>query len=208
MKAFDIGLSALRAQQMTLSVQGNNLANASTPGYHRQVARLASRAPLRDDNFSIGSGVNVTGVERLQTAAIETSLLRNSSEAGYSQQTLAVAKQIESLLTPGDASIHASLSSFFNRLEKVANAPQDQTVRKEFLSSATELVNAFNGMDQQLTSIGRDVSLSLNDAVKQVNQHVKDITQLNSEIFRARTLGITPNELLDRRDQIASQLSQ
>lgn len=208
MKAFDIGLSALRAQQLTLSVQGNNLANASTPGYHRQVARLASLAPLRDDKFSVGSGVNVTRVERLQTTAIETSLLRNSSEAGYSQQTLAVAKQIESLLTPGDASIHASLSSFFNRLEKVANAPQDQTVRREFLTSATELLNSFNGLDEQLGSLGRDVSLNLNDAVKQVNQHVKDITQLNSEIFRARTLGITPNELLDRRDQIASQLSQ
>lgn len=208
MKAFDIGLSALRAQQLTLSVQGNNLANASTPGYHRQVARRASLAPLRDDRFSVGSGVNVTRVERLQTTAIETSLLRNSSEAGYSQQTLAVAKQIESLLTPGDASIHASLSSFFNRLEKVANAPQDQTVRQEFLTSATELVNSFNGLDEQLGSLGRDVSLNLNDAVKQVNQHVKDITELNSEIFRARTLGITPNELLDRRDQIASQLSQ
>lgn len=208
MKAFDIGLSALRAQQLTLSVQGNNLANASTPGYHRQVARLASRPPLRDDIFSIGSGVDVTGVERLKTTAIETSLLRNSSEAGYSQQTLAVAKQIESLLTPGDASIHASLSGFFNRLEKVANAPQDQTVRQEFLTSATELLSGFNGLNQQLDSLGRDVRLNLNDAVKLVNQQVKDITQLNSEIFRARTLGITPNELLDRRDQITSQLSQ
>ena len=55
MKAFDIGLSALRAQQLTLSVQGNNLANAATPGYHRQVAALASRTPLRDDRFGVGS---------------------------------------------------------------------------------------------------------------------------------------------------------
>jgi len=208
MKAFDIGLSALRAQQLTLSVQGNNLANASTPGYHRQVAGLASRAPLRDGNLSIGAGVDVTDVQRLQTTAIETSLLRNSSEAGYSQQTLSVAKQVESLLTPSDASIHASLSNFFNRLEKVANSPQDQTVRQEFLTSATELMNGFNSFDQQLTSLARDVSLNLNDAVKQVNQHVKDIAQLNADIYRARTLGLTPNELLDRRDQIASQLSE
>ncbi len=208
MKAFDIGLSALRSQQLTLSVQGNNLANASTPGYHRQVAGLASRAPLRGDNFSIGAGVDVTGVRRMQATAIETSLLRNSSEAGYSQQSQDIAKQIESLLTPGDASIHAALSNFFNRLEKIANTPQDRTVRQEFLSSATELINEFNGLDQKLTSLARDVSLNLNDAVKQVNQNVKDIAQLNAEIYRARTLGITPNELLDRRDQIASQLSE
>ena len=81
-------------------------------------------------------------------------------------------------------------------------------MRQEFLSSATELINEFNGLDQKLTSLARDVSLNLNDAVKQVNQNVKDIAQLNAEIYRARTLGITPNELLDRRDQIASQLSE
>ncbi len=207
MKAFDIGLSALRAQQLTLSVQGNNLANSATPGYHRQVADLASRAPLRDDRFSIGNGVDVAGVRRLQSTAIETSLLRNSSEAGYSQQTQDLAKQIESLLTPGDASIHASLSKFFNRMEKVANTPQDRTVRQEFLSSASELMQGFNGLDRQFGSLERDVTLNLQDAVKQVNQHVKDIAQLNSAIFQARTLGITPNELLDRRDQIVSQLS-
>ncbi len=207
MKAFDIGLSALRAQQLTLSVQGNNLANSATPGYHRQVADLASRAPLQNDRFSIGAGVDVKGVRRLQATAIETALLRNSSEAGYSQQTQDIAKQIESLLTPGDGSIHASLSNFFNRMEKVANAPHDRTVRQEFLSSASELMQRFSGLNQELGLVGRDVALSLNDAVKQVNQHVKDIAQLNSEIFRARTMGVTPNELLDRRDQIASQLS-
>ena len=208
MKAFDIGLTALRAQQLTLSVQGNNLANSATPGYHRQVVDLASRAPLQSDRFSIGSGVDVAGVRRSQATAIETSLLRNASEAGYSQQTQDTAKQIESLLTPGDTSIHASLSKFFDRMEKVANAPQDRTVRQEFLSSASELMAGFKGLDQQFASLGRDVNLNLNDSVKQVNQQIKDIAQLNSEIFRARTLGITPNELLDRRDQISSQLSE
>ncbi|MEJ7593445.1 MAG: flagellar hook-associated protein FlgK [Planctomycetaceae bacterium] len=208
MKAFDIGLSALRAQQLTLSVQGNNLANSATPGYHRQVVELASRAPLRNDRFSIGGGVDVSGVRRSYATAIETSLLRNGSEAGYSQQTQEIAKQIESLLTPGEASIHASLSKFFDRMEKVANAPQDRTVRQEFLSSASELMSGFSGLDQNLAALGRDMSLNLNDSVKQVNQYVNEIAQLNSEIFRARTLGITPNELLDRRDQVATQLSE
>ena len=125
MKAFDIGLSALRAQQLTLSVLGNNLANASTPGYHRQQVDLANRLPLREGSFSVGTGVDVVNVRRIRSDAVETALIRNSSEAGFSQQTQDIAAQVESLLTPGDSSIHAALSSFFNRLEKVANAPQD-----------------------------------------------------------------------------------
>ena len=100
MKAFDIGLSALHAQQLSLAVQGNNLANASTPGYHRQLANLAARAPLRSDNLSIGSGVEFSSIQRVQSSAIENALLRNTSETGYSQQTEDVSKQIESLLTP------------------------------------------------------------------------------------------------------------
>lgn len=207
MKAFDIGLSALNAHQIALSVQGNNLANASTPGYHRQVANLAGRAPVRNDHFSIGSGVEVSSVQRLKSVAIESSLLRNSSEAGFSQQSLDVAKQIESLLTPGDTSIHSSMSDFFNRLEKVANAPQDHTVRREFLSSATELMHGFRSLDEQLSSVGREVSMNLNDSVKQVNQYVKDIASLNLSIFEARAMGISDNSLLDQRDQITSQLS-
>ncbi|MDA1230751.1 MAG: flagellar hook-associated protein FlgK, partial [Planctomycetota bacterium] len=185
----------------------NNLANASTPGYHRRVANYASRAPLRSDRFSVGSGVDIGSVQRLQSAAIEKSLLRNSSEAGFSQQSLDIANQIESLLTPSDTSIHSSLSDFFNGLEKVANSPQDLTVRRDFLSSATELMNGFRTLDQQLSSLSREVSLSLNDSVKQVNQYVKNIAKLNTDIFQARTMGISDSSLLDQRDLITSQLS-
>lgn len=208
MKAFDIGLSALHTQQLALAVQGNNLANASTPGYHRQLANLAARAPLRSDNFSIGYGVEVSSVQRVRSNAIENALLRNSSETGYSQQTEDVAKQIESVLTPSDSSIHSTLSNFLNGLEKVANSPQDLTIRREFLSSATDLVSGFNELNGKLESLARDVKLSLQDDIKQINQYSKDIAGLNQEIFHARVMGITPNVLLDQRDQITSKLSQ
>ena len=208
MKAFDIGLSALHAQQLSLAVQGNNLANASTPGYHRQLVNLAARAPLRSDNFSIGAGVDVSSVQRVQSGAIENALLRNSSESGYSEHTSDVAKQIESVLTPSDSSIHSTLSNFLNGLEKVANAPQDLTVRNEFLSSATELVNGFNELNNKLDSLSRDVRLTLQDDLKQINQYSKDIAGLNQEIFHARAMGVAPNVLLDQRDQLTTKLSR
>ncbi len=208
MKAFDIGLSALRAQQQTLSVLGNNIANAATPGYHRQRVELDTRAPLRDGNLHLGTGVDVTRITRLRNSAIETALLRNASGAATSDQTLEIGKQIESLLTPGDGTIHASLSNFFNRLEKVSNAPQDLTVRQEFLASATELMDAFNALDQQLTSLGRDVRLHVDDGVKEVNQLVNDLADLNARIFQLRTTTSEPNYLLDRRDKLLTKLAE
>jgi flagellar hook-associated protein 1 FlgK len=77
MRAFEIGLSSLRAQQQTLSVLGNNLSNAATPGYHRQRVELDTRFPLRDDDLHVGTGVDVTRIARLRNSAVETALLRN-----------------------------------------------------------------------------------------------------------------------------------
>lgn len=208
MRAFDIGLSALRAQQQTLSVLGNNLANASTPGYHRQRVELVDRIPLQNEQLQIGSGVDVAKITRLRNSAVETALLRNASEAGSSQQTLEIMRHVESLLTPGDASVHASLSLFFNRLEKVANAPQDLTVRNEFLSSAAELIQSFNSIEGQMTSLARDVRLDLDGAVREVNQLLADIAGLNQRIFQARATGSEPNDILDRRDSLVTKLAE
>ena len=36
--ALQVGQSAILASQAAISVAGNNMANAATPGYHRQVA--------------------------------------------------------------------------------------------------------------------------------------------------------------------------
>ena len=208
MKSFDIGLSALHAQQQTLSVLGNNLANASTPGYHRQRVELVDRIPSQNGNLPIGAGVEIAKITRLRNSAVETALLRNSSEAGLSSQTLEIVRKIESLLTPGDASVHASLSNFFNRLEKVSNAPQDLTVRREFLSSASELMQSFNSIDGQMASLTRDVRLDLDRAVKDANQLLTDIASLNARVFESRASGIEPNDVLDRRDQLLTRLSE
>ena len=208
MRAFEIGLSSLRAQQQTLSVLGNNLANAATPGYHRQRVELDTRFPLRDDDHHVGTGVDVTRIARLRNSAIETALLRNTSEAGTSQQALEINRQIESLLTPGDATIHETLSNFFNRLEKSSNAPQDLTVRQEFLSSADELMNSFNMLDQKLATLERDVRLNVDDGVKEVNQLLNDLAGLNSLIFQTRASSSEPNDLLDRRDAMLTKLTE
>jgi flagellar hook-associated protein FlgK len=208
MRAFDIGLSSLRAQQQTLSVLGNNLANAATPGYHRQRVELNTRFPLRDDDHHVGTGVDVSRIARLRNSALETALLRNTSEAGTSQQALEINRQIESLLTPGDATIHETLSNFFNRLEKSSNAPQDLTVRQEFLSSADELMSSFNTLDQKLATLERDVRLNVDDGVKEVNQLLNDIAGLNSLIFQTRASSSEPNDLLDRRDAMVTKLTE
>lgn len=208
MRAFDIGMSALRTHQTALTTLGHNIANASTPGYHRQRVDLINRPPTVSDGHFVGTGVDISSITRLRNSAAEKALLRNSGLKSYSSLSLDLARQIEAQMTPGELSIHSNLSAFFNRMEKIANAPQDLTVRKEFLTSASELMQGFNTLDQSLQDIGQNVRGELSGAVDKVNQLIGDIAAVNARIFESRGIGSTPNDLLDRRDQLITELSE
>ncbi|MEZ6042076.1 MAG: flagellar basal body protein [Planctomycetaceae bacterium] len=189
MNSFSIGLTALRAHQQSLEILGNNVANASTPGYHRQRPELVNDV-----------GVRVARITRMKNDSVETALLRNNSLSGYSQQSLDVATQIESILTPSETSIHANISEFFNRLEKVANAPQDMSVRAEMLSSAQELTNGFAHLDQALLELDGDTHAALEDGLAEVNRLITHIADINQQIFIARGQQKEPTICVDQRD--------
>ncbi|HIK94909.1 MAG TPA: flagellar hook-associated protein FlgK [Planctomycetes bacterium] len=208
MRGFDIGLSALRTHQRTLNTIGNNIANASTPGYHRQRVNLVTRAPQIDGAHLVGTGVDVGSIERLYDVATEAAILRNQAQLGQVGAELDVANSIEGLFTPGDSSIHANLSDFFNNLEAVANSPEVQTVRSEFLTSSENLLYQFGRLNSDLEQHRQTVISEVTDTVNLMNGLINDVADLNHEIQIARISGRQPNDLLDRRDSIVSQLTQ
>ena len=71
MSSFSTGLSALNTSQQALDLIGQNISNAGTPGYHRQVARLADRDPVEIQGLSIGTGVRISNIARMRNGLIE-----------------------------------------------------------------------------------------------------------------------------------------
>src|SRR5262245_39376333 len=54
---FGIGLSGLNSAQLGMSTTGNNISNAATPGYNRELALFAESNGMRTGNGFIGAGV-------------------------------------------------------------------------------------------------------------------------------------------------------
>ncbi len=208
MRGFDIGISAIRTHQRTLNTIGNNIANAATPGYHRQRVNLVTRLPQVDGVHLVGSGVDVGSIDRLYDSATEEALLRNVTQLGLVDAELDVSRRIESLFTPGDSSIHANLSDFFNSLESVANSPEVPTVRNEFLKSSEDLIYQFGRLNGDLEQQRHAVTSEVGDTVDLMNGIIADIAELNHNIRLARARLLEPNDLLDQRDGFVSQLAQ
>ena len=62
MIGYTTGLSALTASQEAINIAGQNIANANTPGYHRQTVDLTAAQPTPEDNLLIGTGVDVADI--------------------------------------------------------------------------------------------------------------------------------------------------
>src|SRR5262245_61552550 len=78
MNAFPIGISAIAAGNRALDLIGQNIANATTPGYHRQIVNLVSRTT---DGVT-GSGVDVASLTRYDAPPIRTAILRGNADTG------------------------------------------------------------------------------------------------------------------------------
>src|SRR4051812_19103274 len=72
--ALQIGTSALNAAQMAIQVTGNNLANAATQGYSRQIAILTPTRANSAGRVTIGTGVGVSDVRRQVDDALQARL--------------------------------------------------------------------------------------------------------------------------------------
>src|SRR5437868_1782118 len=98
--AIQIGRTALAASQLGIQLAGNNMANAATPGYSRQIGRFV---PLRGDSsvfgISIGAGVQVRSVQRQVDSALQDRLWTSGSDQAASQTQSDIYSQVESVLS-------------------------------------------------------------------------------------------------------------
>ena len=103
-----------------------------------------------------------------------------------------------------------SLQSFYNAFSDVANAPTSTASRQALLGKAQSVASSFQNASSELNGLNTDVNSRISADVTQINSITSAISTLNKQIAvgTAQNGGQPPNELLDQRDQLVSNLSQ
>ena len=206
---FDVGSSALNSLQRAISTTGNNIANANTDGYSRQEVEFASRTPNRIGGITLGTGVEVSSIERAYDQFLTQDVQARTSSSGYYSLYSTTAGQIDNLMADPATSISSAMDQFFASMEAVANSPTSQPERQVMLSQAQTLATRFNYVDARLSELAENMNEQMDVFVLDINQHTQDIAQLNQQIARLeRTPGGSPNDLLDQRDRAIESLSK
>ena len=201
-------VSGLLAFQQALDVTSNNIANASTPGYSVETANLVEAPGQFTSTGFIGSGVDVQSITRTYNEYLAQQV--RGSQASYSSSnTLATqAAQIDNMLSDSSTGLTATLQSFVNSLQSVASTPTSTAARQALLNQAQTLAQQLTSYDSQITQFGSQLESQLSGDVAQVNTLASNIASLNQQIAAQSASGQTPNQLMDQRDKLITQLSQ
>jgi flagellar hook-associated protein 1 len=203
MNAITIGVAALAAGQRGLAVTGQNIANATTPGYRRQGLTLASRQTAGE-----ASGVDVVRIARFEAPPLRAAILRGNSEEAALSARLDVQSQIESALGEAPNDIGGTLGRFFDGLDRLSSRPDDIAARREFLASADQLASRFNSAAADIGQLRGDLRRQIGQGVQDVNEITANIAKLNGSIYQTEVRGESANELRDQRDQLVDDLSK
>lgn len=208
MSILNVGTRALQANQVALQTAGNNIANVNTPGYSRQSVVLQTVEGQFTGGGYIGKGVEIATIQRNFSAFLtRQSTLASAIQASDSVRA-GYLKQLEGLFTGGPSGLGASINEMLNAFSDVASSPTDLTARTVVLTRVDETAARMRSASLQLDDLQNGVSQALGQKADAINQLTKNIAEVNGAISRATGNGQSPNDLLDRRDQLVRDLNQ
>ncbi len=206
MSIISTGLSGLLAAQRGLEATSNNVANAGTEGYVRrrivQAEAITTGAGLTAD---LGSGVRVTGVERLYDAFLGESLRSVTSLEGRAQVLSDLSARLDGLVGNPEFGLDRSIQAFFDQAELLSRDPTSDTSRQALLAQGDSLAARFQQLGTQLERFGDEVDSRIGDAASRINTIAVSLAKINQTLAR----GISgANDLLDQRDTLLTELSR
>lgn len=203
-----LGARAMFANQAALQTVGQNIANANTAGYSRQSVILTTSPGQYTGAGFFGRGVDVQTVVRSHNDFLTKQAIANKSAAMADSTRADQLSRLEKVFAPGTDGLGYSASQFLNAMMDVSSRPSDPAARQVALGRANELAVRFANAGQQVTDMQAGIVSDLKADVKVVNDLAKQIAQVNDEIAKNRGSGHSPNDLLDKREQLISQLSE
>jgi len=208
--ALQVGRSGLIAAQAGIQVAGNNMANAATKGYSRQILHLS---PARGEQLGrgqfVGGGVRIDDITRAVDVALQGRLRDAVSDefaATINQRFLTALETVQNELSENDLS--TLLSDFFNGFSELANNPEDGSIRSVLIEQAVTLTDRISQMQNDYRSVLEQVDRDLGAAVDQANDILSRLTEVNRQIALAENGVGMANSLRDQRDQFVNELAE
>jgi flagellar hook-associated protein 1 FlgK len=209
LQALEIARNALTASRGAMEITGQNVANANTPGYLRQRARLTPLTTLDPAyNGITGGGVTIAEVQRLRNQCLEAQINHQAGIAGQERGRYNSLMRVEACFTElVGQGVTKSFGEFCDALLRLQTEAGSQTARQEVVSRGNTLCEEFRFLDGRLRQERTALKNDLENQVAQANNLLGQVADLNARIT---ALGDNPgaNDLRGARELAIRKLAE
>jgi flagellar hook-associated protein 1 len=206
--SLSIGVQALQVAQSALSVTSNNIANADTAGYTREVVQT-SENPLSFENTRVlGGGVSLDGVQSVRDELLNLQIAAQTSQQSSAETQYASLEQLQTYFTTTGGDITTALSNFSSALAQLSANPSSSAVQAGVVSSGQNLANAFNNTAAGLSDAQANSDSQVTQTVAEINSLTQQIAALNGQVATLQAAGKDGGTAQDQRDELVQQLSK
>ncbi|HHX63248.1 MAG TPA: flagellar hook-associated protein FlgK, partial [Epulopiscium sp.] len=168
---FNIGSYGLFAAQQGLSVTSNNITNANTVGYSRQVITQQAGKALPNAGIGmVGTGVNVTGIERIRNSYLDTKMWAQKPILGEYRVKSEQLALIEGVFgEPSEVGFTSIFNDFFDSLDDLSKIPDEGERKVALMQNMKSFTQYFNGTASSLEKYQRDLNFEVKNKVDEIN---------------------------------------
>ena len=203
-----IGSSSIRNSQMALSVVSNNIANVNTEGYVRQDLALQEGLPTKNGLFFLGSGAIADGIRRAYDGQIESSLRVSISDLNAQTPLIENTERLINVFGNKNASLTPALGGFFDSLRALSVDASSEVLRNQAINDGQTLAARFNGLAGQLDALDLETRQLATDKINAFNALAEQLASINTNLAKASDVAKQPADLLDGRDQVLRDMAQ
>jgi flagellar hook-associated protein 1 FlgK len=206
--SMSIALSGIQADETAAQVTSNNIANASTAGYDRQVPILEESDPMDVGGFMLGGGVTVESVQSIRDNVLNLRLNQETQQQSSLNTYINGMQQVESVFNEASGvGLSSAIDGFFNSIQALSADPSNSTLRQAVLDAGGTLAGGFNSASAQMKAIQSGIDQDVSQTVGQINGLTSQIAALNQQITSFQGVGQGSGDLVGQRDEALSQLS-
>ncbi|HDX9579537.1 TPA: flagellar hook-associated protein FlgK [Bacillus pseudomycoides] len=206
---YNTSLSGMLGAQLGLQTTRQNLTNMRTPGYVRQVVNYSAVGGSRGDTPEqrIGYGVKTVSIDRVTDEVKTRQYNEQLSQFSYHSYMYSTLSRVETVVgSPKGNSLSSLMDQFYNSFREVAKNPEQPTHYNMLVANTNKFTNQLNRLAKNFEEAELQAGEDATQHIKTFNRLADSLAETNWKIGQAGEH--VPNQLLDERDKIISEMSQ
>lgn len=201
----NIARTGVQAAQSQLAVTSNNITNANTEGYNRQVASQSSLDSQSYGGNFYGTGTYVTDVKRIYNEYAVKELRIGQTAVSAAQTRYTKASELDQLFSSAGQAVPQGLNDLYSSLNSLADSPDDLGLRTNVLSQAEQLASSMSQMQSALDGQMQQTNDEITAITERINAISSEIANINNELMKSTGDNA---QLLDAQDTLIKELSE